>query len=95
MHRSTGVAIVTEEPEGFKVGQYRLGKVWTYLGPSHSQHVQTIGKGNFAKVKLARHNLTDVEVAVKIVDKTNMNEATLEKVCVLLLRCSRALKFRC
>jgi serine/threonine protein kinase len=42
--------------------------------------VQTIGKGNFAKVKLARHNLTDVEVAVKIVDKTNMNEATLEKV---------------
>lgn len=53
------------EPDGVKVGNYRLGK--------------TIGKGNFAKVKLARHVLTDVEVAVKIVDKTNLVEATLEK----------------
>ncbi len=45
-----------------------------------NSYIQTIGKGNFAKVKLARHVLTDVEVAVKIVDKTNMAEATLEKV---------------
>ena len=55
---------------------------------------QTIGKGNFAKVKLARHTLTDVEVAIKIVDKTNLVEATLEKVewrvgwcCVMCCSC--------
>lgn len=40
---------------------------------------QTIGKGNFAKVKLARHVLTGVEVAIKIIDKTTLNETSLEK----------------
>ena len=41
---------------------------------------QTIGKGNFAKVKLARHILTDVEVAIKVINKTNLNESSLAKV---------------
>ena len=44
--------------------------------------LQTIGKGNFAKVKLATHLLTGVEVAIKVIDKTPLNETSLKKVCV-------------
>ncbi|XP_063059225.1 serine/threonine-protein kinase MARK2 isoform X2 [Engraulis encrasicolus] len=47
------------------VGQYRL--------------IKTIGKGNFAKVKLARHEPTGKEVAVKIIDKTQLNSSSLQK----------------
>ncbi|XP_045904342.1 serine/threonine-protein kinase MARK1-like isoform X2 [Micropterus dolomieu] len=47
------------------VGNYRLMK--------------TIGKGNFAKVKLARHTLTGREVAIKIIDKTQLNPTSLQK----------------
>jgi MAP/microtubule affinity-regulating kinase len=42
--------------------------------------IKTIGKGNFAKVKLARHRLTGVEVAVKIIDKTQLSASSLQKV---------------
>lgn len=63
--------------------------------------LKTIGKGNFAKVKLARHILTGREVrggvsvsllrpqevylfflkvAVKIIDKTQLNPTSLQKV---------------
>uniref|UniRef100_A0A8C7QK04 non-specific serine/threonine protein kinase n=1 Tax=Oncorhynchus mykiss TaxID=8022 RepID=A0A8C7QK04_ONCMY len=48
------------------VGNYRL--------------LKTIGKGNFAKVKLARHILTGREVAIKIIDKTQLNPTSLQKV---------------
>ncbi|KAL4659989.1 serine/threonine-protein kinase MARK2-like isoform X4 [Arapaima gigas] len=41
--------------------------------------LKTIGKGNFAKVKLARHVLTGKEVAVKIIDKTQLNASSLQK----------------
>uniref|UniRef100_A0A2K6GVL0 non-specific serine/threonine protein kinase n=1 Tax=Propithecus coquereli TaxID=379532 RepID=A0A2K6GVL0_PROCO len=47
------------------VGNYRL--------------LRTIGKGNFAKVKLARHILTGREVAIKIIDKTQLNPSSLQK----------------
>ncbi|XP_042181303.1 MAP/microtubule affinity-regulating kinase 3-like isoform X12 [Oncorhynchus tshawytscha] len=47
------------------VGNYRL--------------LKTIGKGNFAKVKLARHILTGREVAIKIIDKTQLNPNSLQK----------------
>uniref|UniRef100_A0A803T911 Serine/threonine-protein kinase MARK1 n=1 Tax=Anolis carolinensis TaxID=28377 RepID=A0A803T911_ANOCA len=47
------------------IGNYRL--------------LKTIGKGNFAKVKLARHVLTGREVAVKIIDKTQLNPTSLQK----------------
>eukprot|EP00051_Salpingoeca_urceolata_P000845 m.36549 g.36549 ORF g.36549 m.36549 type:complete len:644 (+) comp11032_c0_seq1:94-2025(+) len=43
------------------------------------QVTKTIGKGNFAKVKLARHILTGVEVAIKVIDKTNLNPSSLDK----------------
>uniref|UniRef100_A0A8D2QT07 non-specific serine/threonine protein kinase n=1 Tax=Zosterops lateralis melanops TaxID=1220523 RepID=A0A8D2QT07_ZOSLA len=53
------------------IGNYRL--------------LKTIGKGNFAKVKLARHILTGREVAIKIIDKTQLNPTSLQK--VLMTEC--------
>jgi len=47
------------------IGKYRL--------------LKTIGKGNFAKVKLARHVLTNREVAIKVIDKKTMNQSSLNK----------------
>uniref|UniRef100_A0A2R5LEX4 non-specific serine/threonine protein kinase n=1 Tax=Ornithodoros turicata TaxID=34597 RepID=A0A2R5LEX4_9ACAR len=41
---------------------------------------RTIGKGNFAVVKLARHRITKTEVAIKIIDKTQLDPANLDKV---------------
>ncbi|XP_030626424.1 serine/threonine-protein kinase MARK1-like isoform X8 [Chanos chanos] len=46
---------------------------------SNYRLLKTIGKGNFAKVKLARHVLTGREVAVKIIDKTQLNPTSLQK----------------
>ncbi|XP_043232345.1 serine/threonine-protein kinase MARK2-like isoform X18 [Amphibalanus amphitrite] len=43
------------------------------------QLLKTIGKGNFAKVKLAKHLPTGEEVAIKIIDKTQMNPGSLQK----------------
>lgn len=48
-----------------QIGKYRL--------------LKTIGKGNFARVMLARHILTSNEVAIKIIDKTQLNPNSLEK----------------
>lgn len=48
------------------IGKYRL--------------LKTIGKGNFAKVKLAKHLPTGKEVAIKIIDKTQLNPSSLQKV---------------
>ncbi|XP_026837188.1 serine/threonine-protein kinase MARK2 isoform X8 [Drosophila erecta] len=41
--------------------------------------IKTIGKGNFAKVKLAKHLPTGKEVAIKIIDKTQLNSGSLQK----------------
>jgi MAP/microtubule affinity-regulating kinase len=41
--------------------------------------LKTIGKGNFARVMLARHQPTGSEVAIKIIDKTQLNTNSLEK----------------
>ena len=35
---------------------------------------ETIGKGNFAVVKLARHVFTGEKVAVKVIDKLKLND---------------------
>ena len=45
------------------IGKYRL--------------LKTIGKGNFAKVKLAKHIPTGKEVAIKIIDKTQVGDIFL------------------
>ncbi|XP_061890588.1 MAP/microtubule affinity-regulating kinase 3-like isoform X4 [Entelurus aequoreus] len=55
----------SEDSQQPHVGNYRL--------------LKTIGKGNFAKVKLARHILTGREVAIKIIDKTQLNPNSLQK----------------
>uniref|UniRef100_A0A8C7PC29 non-specific serine/threonine protein kinase n=1 Tax=Oncorhynchus mykiss TaxID=8022 RepID=A0A8C7PC29_ONCMY len=66
------VASTTEEQP--HIGNYRL--------------LKTIGKGNFAKVKLARHILTGREVAVKIIDKTQLNPTNAPFLgCVVLIGC--------
>ncbi|KAK9971495.1 hypothetical protein ABG768_024859 [Culter alburnus] len=57
--------VVPTADENPHIGNYRL--------------LKTIGKGNFAKVKLARHVLTSKEVAVKIIDKTQLNSSSLQK----------------
>eukprot|EP01134_Creolimax_fragrantissima_P004284 CFRG4284T1 len=47
------------------IGNYRLMK--------------TVGRGNFAKVKLGVHILTGEEVAIKCIDKTSLSPTTLSK----------------
>lgn len=61
--------------EDVYVGKYKL--------------IKTIGKGNFAKVKLAKHLPTGREVAIKIIDKTQLNQTSLQK----LFREVRIMKF--
>ncbi|TPP66074.1 MAP/microtubule affinity-regulating kinase [Fasciola gigantica] len=41
--------------------------------------IRTIGKGNFAKVKLASHVITGKEVAIKIIDKTQLSPSSRQK----------------
>ncbi|KAL3318981.1 MAP microtubule affinity-regulating kinase 1 [Cichlidogyrus casuarinus] len=43
------------------------------------QIVKTIGKGNFAKVKLATHCVTGENVAIKIIDKTLLTPTSRQK----------------
>ncbi|XP_051896066.1 serine/threonine-protein kinase SIK2a isoform X1 [Pristis pectinata] len=41
---------------------------------------RTLGKGNFAVVKLGRHRITKSEVAIKIIDKSQLDAVNLEKI---------------
>ncbi|KAM8705674.1 hypothetical protein ACLKA7_010043 [Drosophila subpalustris] len=41
--------------------------------------IKTLGKGNFAKVKLALHVPTGREVAIKVIDKTQLNTSARQK----------------
>ncbi|KAG9482150.1 serine/threonine-protein kinase SIK3 [Eleutherodactylus coqui] len=41
---------------------------------------RTIGKGNFAVVKLATHIVTRAKVAIKIIDKTKLDDENLKKI---------------
>ncbi|XP_065563709.1 MAP/microtubule affinity-regulating kinase 3-like isoform X3 [Artemia franciscana] len=61
----TGVRSSGRRSEEPHIGKYRL--------------LKTIGKGNFAKVKLAKHIPTGKEVAIKIIDKTQLNQGSLQK----------------
>ncbi|KAI8895395.1 kinase-like domain-containing protein [Globomyces pollinis-pini] len=40
---------------------------------------KTVGEGNFAKVKLATHKMTGAEVAIKVIDKTQLDEKKIGK----------------
>ncbi|XP_054649320.1 serine/threonine-protein kinase SIK3 homolog isoform X3 [Dunckerocampus dactyliophorus] len=46
----------------------------------HYEIERTIGKGNFAVVKLATHIYTKAKVAIKIVDKTQLDDENLKKI---------------
>ncbi|VDN59851.1 unnamed protein product, partial [Dracunculus medinensis] len=48
-----------------RIGEYKIGK--------------TIGKGNFAVVRLAKHRIANAEIAIKIVDKNFIDEENLLK----------------
>ncbi|ESN95435.1 hypothetical protein HELRODRAFT_86903 [Helobdella robusta] len=52
-------------PELQNIGKYRL--------------IKTIGKGNFAKVKLAKHLPTGRQVAIKVIDKTLLSSTSKAK----------------
>ena len=69
----------TKGSENAHIGRYRL--------------LKTIGKGNFAKVKLARHLPTGIEVAIKIIDKTLLNPSSLQKVFTKKEKKNQALFF--
>lgn len=56
----------SRRPDESHIGKYKL--------------LKTIGKGNFAKVKLARHVPTGMDVAIKIIDKSALNSSSLQKV---------------
>ena len=71
-HRSGGMSTSGRVPSSSSrrnddthIGKYKL--------------LKTIGKGNFAKVKLARHTSTGMDVAIKIIDKTALNQSSLQK----------------
>ncbi|KAG5668120.1 hypothetical protein PVAND_016073 [Polypedilum vanderplanki] len=63
--QSSGANHTRWRPAEEQIGKYRL--------------LKTIGKGNFAKVKLAKHVPTGKEVAIKIIDKTQLNPTSLQK----------------
>ncbi|CAG0883653.1 unnamed protein product [Darwinula stevensoni] len=63
---SEGPRLGHEPPQPIRVGFYDIER--------------TIGKGNFAVVKLARHRITKTEVAIKIIDKSQLDEVNLHKV---------------
>ncbi|XP_048588593.1 serine/threonine-protein kinase SIK1 isoform X2 [Nematostella vectensis] len=59
-------AMGMDRSKAIRVGFYEIDK--------------TIGKGNFSVVKLARHRITKSQVAIKIIDKTQLNEMNLKKI---------------
>ncbi|XP_051895952.1 serine/threonine-protein kinase SIK3 homolog isoform X2 [Pristis pectinata] len=59
------------QPSPHKTGSARIG---------YYEIERTIGKGNFAVVKLATHIVTKAKVAIKIVDKTQLEEENLKKI---------------
>jgi hypothetical protein len=73
--KSSGSNARTRNADDPHIGKYRL--------------IKTIGKGNFAKVKLAKHELIGKEVAIKIIDKTQLNQGSLQKLFreVKIMKC--------
>ena len=78
------------DPNEPHIGKYRFIKVGCRRAArtctDRLSLVQTIGKGNFAKVKLAKHIPTSREVAIKIIDKAQLNPTSLQKVRSCLVR---------
>ncbi|XP_067631675.1 uncharacterized protein Sik3 isoform X2 [Eurosta solidaginis] len=66
-------------PENFKVPSTSKISVDKLLRVGYYDLEKTIGKGNFAVVKLASHIITKSKVAIKIIDKTCLNREYLTK----------------
>ncbi|XP_067849492.1 serine/threonine-protein kinase SIK1 isoform X2 [Heptranchias perlo] len=64
--RTPGLSQSQPQRRALRVGFYDIEK--------------TLGKGNFAVVKLARHRVTRSRVAIKIIDKTRLDPSNLEKI---------------
>ncbi|XP_061449405.1 serine/threonine-protein kinase SIK2 isoform X2 [Rhineura floridana] len=64
-------ALLLQPPRGGGSGPVRVG-FYEIEG--------TLGKGNFAVVKLGRHRITRSEVAIKIIDKSQLDSVNLEKI---------------
>ncbi|XP_043952740.1 serine/threonine-protein kinase MARK2 isoform X10 [Gambusia affinis] len=82
------IEISTAQEQKSSTGRYSMSRCPNSVSTATSDEqphignyrlLKTIGKGNFAKVKLARHVLTSKEVAVKIIDKTQLNSSSLQK----------------
>ncbi|XP_051963760.1 serine/threonine-protein kinase SIK3 homolog isoform X1 [Xyrauchen texanus] len=66
-HQNANRAVASvSRPAPARVGDYEMER--------------TIGKGNFAVVKLATHMITRAKVAIKIVDKTQLDDDNLKKI---------------
>jgi hypothetical protein len=83
-HRGHGTTSSSHRPSGMSssTSSSRVqGRSRTGEDPHIGKYklLKTIGKGNFAKVKLAKHMPTGLEVAIKIIDKTALNQSSLQK----------------
>ncbi|KAL7673804.1 hypothetical protein ACOME3_000084 [Neoechinorhynchus agilis] len=78
---SSSVTIATNHSSSHHHAPSGIRQSISECGPhiGNYRFVKTIGKGNFAKVKLARHVPTWKEVAIKIIDKTQLNHSSLQK----------------
>lgn len=74
---ATPSSISTSSSSRHRSQHYPLNNSDNFLG--RYRLIKTIGKGNFAKVKLAKHIPTMKEVAIKIIDKTVLNPTSLKK----------------
>ncbi|XP_032590033.1 uncharacterized protein LOC6560691 isoform X3 [Drosophila grimshawi] len=69
----------TSTPQNYKVPSTSKISVDKLLRVGYYELEKTIGKGNFAVVKLATNVVTRTKVAIKIIDKTCLNEEYLSK----------------
>ncbi|XP_017040848.1 LOW QUALITY PROTEIN: uncharacterized protein LOC108087804 [Drosophila ficusphila] len=69
----------TSTPQNYKVPSTSKISVDKLLRVGYYELEKTIGKGNFAVVKLATNIVTKTKVAIKIIDKTCLNEEYLSK----------------
>ncbi|KAK3530484.1 hypothetical protein QTP86_024394 [Hemibagrus guttatus] len=73
MHLTLTMVVLSEDGPG---AMNQIGKP---LQVGFYEIIRTLGKGNFAVVKLAQHKVTKTQVAIKIIDKTRLNASDLEK----------------
>ncbi|BFG05771.1 uncharacterized protein DMAD_04432 [Drosophila madeirensis] len=76
---AAAAAAAVSTPQNYKVPSTSKISVDKLLRVGYYELEKTIGKGNFAVVKLATNIVTKTKVAIKIIDKTCLNEEYLSK----------------